>query len=175
MARNPFFTQTLDEMEALHSKKNHDYAEDSNPFSNFEYAAAHAGITVEQVFDVMLGIKQARLRQLTAKDARNESKRDTLLDRAVYATIALAYDDWVADGKPLVGEQVDQPTLFDEHPEVPTPAEFSRTLANIDTLLEGATEFGRATLNPKRRVRDEDDFPPPNPVIDAADFRTEGD
>lgn len=108
MSRNPYFVKALDEMQEIHDRKNADYAHESNPFSNFEHAAAASGIPAIQVFDVLLGVKQARLSELSDKGRtpNNESIRDTLLDRAVYATIALAYFDWVQDGRPAIGEQV---------------------------------------------------------------------
>lgn len=73
--------------------KAHDYAEDDNPFSNFEYAAAMAGITVEQVFVVLIAIKTARLGQLVGndKEPNNESIDDTLLDSMNYPGLMRAY------------------------------------------------------------------------------------
>jgi hypothetical protein len=74
----------LDEMRALHDRKSHDYAEDGNPYSNFEFAAQLAeGFTgVDAVFAVLMGIKLARLRELTAKGKtpNNESIEDTRRD-----------------------------------------------------------------------------------------------
>jgi hypothetical protein len=95
MADNPHFTRLLAEMAALHQRKNHDYASDANPFSNFEFAATHAGLPVLAVFDVMLGIKQARLNELlsTGKTPANESVRDNLLDHAMYSALRVACYD----------------------------------------------------------------------------------
>jgi hypothetical protein len=163
MAENLGFIRVLDEMEALHSKKNADYATADDPYSNFEHAAKAAGMTVMQVFDVLLGVKQARLVELTAggKVPNNESIRDTLLDRAVYAAIAVAY--------------------YDKTHEV-DPAEYARksdlevTLTNIDAMIAknpAPWPHMSAVLNPRRYIVDMDTFPPPNPVVDAADFRTE--
>jgi hypothetical protein len=94
--RNPYFNDTLATMAQLHDRKNHDYAEDDNPFSNFEMAASYASVPVQKVFDVLLGVKQARIDELTAKIAngdppRNESLEDSRLDRAVYAALSVAY------------------------------------------------------------------------------------
>lgn len=149
MADNPQFNAVLGEMADLHDRKNHDYAEDNNPYSNFEYAAAHAGVTVQQVFDVMLGIKQARLRQLTVKDAINESIRDSMIDRAVYAALAVAYyDAQAAQGTP------------------PQPSLFAGTLEKVTALAT------RATLNPNRNLYC---VPAPPDHIEGAEFRSEGD
>lgn len=91
MAKNPTYTALLREMEALHEKKNHDYATDGNPYSNFEYAAqVSAGFTdpVDRVFATLIGVKLARLQELTkGKVPNNESINDTYLDLANYAAI----------------------------------------------------------------------------------------
>jgi hypothetical protein len=74
MAHNPAFHALLSRMGETHDKKNHDYAEDGNPYSNFEFAAQFAGVSVQQVFDVMIGIKQARLLVLT-QSGKNRTTR----------------------------------------------------------------------------------------------------
>lgn len=91
--RNPKFHKLLERMASTHDKKNEDYATAGNPYSNFEEAAAFAGVTVEQVFDVLIGIKQARLKELTqsGKKPNNESIQDTRLDAAVYAALRASY------------------------------------------------------------------------------------
>ncbi len=83
------FAEALDLVEA----KAHDYAEDDNVFSNFEFAAQVAGVTTEQTFAVLLGVKVARLGQLIGNDkAPNfESIGDTLLDTMNYAGLLKAY------------------------------------------------------------------------------------
>jgi hypothetical protein len=88
------FEDVLYDMLQLHYLKRRDYAGDGHPNQNF-YDTAYqlsstAGLSVEQ----LLATKAARLRVLLpaltegAKPA-NESIEDTLLDRAVYAVIAL--------------------------------------------------------------------------------------
>lgn len=90
--RNPTFSAILDEMERTHDRKNEDYAEDGNPYSNFEGAAAIAGVDPNTVFHALIGIKSERLRQLmTGKTPNNESLEDSILDLAVYATLWLAW------------------------------------------------------------------------------------
>lgn len=93
MPRNPKFNAFAEHALELHDKKNHDYASDNNPYSNFEFAAHYAGITVDQVFDVMIGVKQARLIELTSagKTPNNESIWDTKRDLAVYAMLKASY------------------------------------------------------------------------------------
>src|SRR5262245_56376016 len=83
----------LEKMAAIHEKKAHDYAADSNPYSNFEKAAAFAGVTVDQVFAVLLGIKQARIEELTrsGKEPNNEAIEDSYVDLATYATLRASY------------------------------------------------------------------------------------
>lgn len=85
--------KTLEEMGDLLRSKNHDYASDSNQFSNFEHAATVAGVTVEQVFLVMMGVKTARLIELTTsgKTPNNEAVQDTRIDLANYAALNAAY------------------------------------------------------------------------------------
>ena len=93
MAHNPKFHALLASMGDTHDAKNADYAEDGNPYSNFEFAAAFAGVTVEQVFDVLIGVKQARLLNLTrpGKEPKHESIADTRLDQAVYVALKASY------------------------------------------------------------------------------------
>lgn len=92
--RNPAFNALLDEMKEIHERKNSDYAQDGSPYSNFEFAAQTAGVTVDQVFRVLIGVKLARLNVLTAsgKEPNNESIQDTRKDLAVYAALQAAYE-----------------------------------------------------------------------------------
>ena len=92
--RNPRFEKLLEKVLKLHNSKNTDYAEEGNPYSNFEFAAQFAGITVPEGFDYLIGVKQARLvnLRLSEKDPCHESIQDSLLDRAVYACLAASYD-----------------------------------------------------------------------------------
>lgn len=90
--RNPEFEDILKEMLEIHNKKSHDYAMDTNVYSNFEFAASTAGVKVIQTFLVLIGVKLARLGQLIAgKEPKNESLSDTLLDLCTYCVIMYAY------------------------------------------------------------------------------------
>jgi hypothetical protein len=88
---NPRVKMLLHELDELHDRKNNDYAQDENPYSNFEEAAQFAaGFTgVDAVFAVLIGIKMARLRELTrsAKTPNNESIADTRKDLAMYGVL----------------------------------------------------------------------------------------
>lgn len=78
----------------LHDKKKADYAESNNQFSNFEFAALYAGITVNQNFDSIIGTKIARLLNLkkSGKIPNNESIEDTEIDLANYFIIKKAWN-----------------------------------------------------------------------------------
>lgn len=93
--RNPKFESLLDEMRALHARKNADYASDEDPLSNFTEAAAVAqGFSgVDAVFAALIGVKLARLRELTraGKTPNNESIADTRTDLAMYAALWATY------------------------------------------------------------------------------------
>lgn len=72
----------------MHDRKNADYANDSDPYSNFAFAADFATIPKLQVYLTLIGIKAARLIELAkGKEPKNESLNDTLLDLAVYAAL----------------------------------------------------------------------------------------
>lgn len=89
-----FFDAISSEITALHERKAQDYASQGE-FANFEASAQQAGVTPAQAIEVMIGTKTARLRSLERSGGTPnfESVRDTLLDRAVYCMIALAYHD----------------------------------------------------------------------------------
>lgn len=91
--KNERFHRLLAVMAKTHDKKNEDYAEAENPYSNFEFAARFAGVTVEQVFDVLIGVKQARLLVLTnaTRPPNHESLEDSRKDQAVYTALKAAY------------------------------------------------------------------------------------
>lgn len=90
-SRNEDYNEVIRELIALHDKKSHDYANKDNPFSNFEFAAQYAGVTVGQVFDVLIGIKIARKMELNNKDPLNESRADTEQDMTNYHLIKMSW------------------------------------------------------------------------------------
>ncbi len=95
MADNPKFNMLLDEMRKLHAVKNHDYARDDDPMSNFTFAAQVAdGFNgTDATFATMIGIKLARLKELRGKgkSPNNESANDSLRDLAMYAALWAAH------------------------------------------------------------------------------------
>jgi predicted peroxiredoxin len=93
VANNPKFQKVLEKLTVLHNKKSNDYAQNNDYYSNFKFAAFVAGVTVDQVFRVMLGIKLARLKELKSGKTPNfESIQDTILDLANYGCIYASYD-----------------------------------------------------------------------------------
>lgn len=84
--------RVFDEMQEIVESKAHDYAKAENVFSNFEFAADVAGVSVVQEFMVMIGTKVARLREIGGgKAPNNESFEDSLLDLANYAALCVAW------------------------------------------------------------------------------------
>ncbi|HEY5267764.1 MAG TPA: hypothetical protein VII94_01365 [Candidatus Saccharimonadales bacterium] len=92
MGRNPKFDSILETMRALHDRKNHDYAQDSNPYSNFEATAATADVPMDKVFLIQIANKIARLNELAkGKTPNNESVNDSRIDLAVYSALYASY------------------------------------------------------------------------------------
>lgn len=93
--RIPEFIQLLDDSRAIHLKKNQDYAQENNPFSNFERSAiimSWFDDPVDKAFVNLIGTKLARLAELrNGKTAKNESIYDTLLDLGTYCFLWGAY------------------------------------------------------------------------------------
>ncbi len=105
IADHPVFA-VFDRMRATVESKANDYADDDNVYSNFENAAQIAGISVDQVFMVLIGIKVERLRQLMAGTVPNhESIDDTRIDLSNYAAL---WQGWVEQERKyeLLGEIV---------------------------------------------------------------------
>lgn len=97
---NSTFHQLMQDAIELHDAKSHDYASDSDKYSNFKRAAVLVSWfkdPVDQVFACMIGIKLARLAELrNGKEPKNESRRDTSLDLVNYAGL---WGGWI-DEKP---------------------------------------------------------------------------
>lgn len=92
------FESVLIKMVQTSRRKRADYAgdgADDNPWQNFYDSAYQLGETAGLSVEQLIATKQARLRVLLRKywdngsGAQNEPIDDTLLDRAVYAVIAL--------------------------------------------------------------------------------------
>lgn len=86
---HPRFYTLLDEMADTHSRKNHDYAEQSDPLSNFREVAEATNLNPFQVLHVFVATKCSRIKQLTKKAnlVVGESIKDSLLDLAVYCLL----------------------------------------------------------------------------------------
>ena len=82
----------LEDMRETVASKAHDYADDADVYSNFTGSAKLANVSTETVFQVLIGIKVERLRQLTSgKEPNHEGIEDTLLDLANYAALWLGF------------------------------------------------------------------------------------
>jgi hypothetical protein len=79
----------LDRCLDIMAKKNHDYSDSADVFSNFEDSADIAHVTPAQVALIQIGNKISRLSQLVGegKEPLNESAEDTLVDLINYALI----------------------------------------------------------------------------------------
>lgn len=129
MARNPVFNEILDKMKRVHDKKNEDYADSSNPYSNFENTAKLTGLTVGQVFHVMISIKVERLRQLASGKTPNfESMEDTILDMANYCALWLS---WIKleEGRHVDTYDRGEPRFEVSFDPAPTPGEMAAEAA----------------------------------------------
>lgn len=87
---HPRFYELLSQIAELHSKKNSNYAEDSDPLSNLRECekigvSAHIGVAIR------LTDKFSRYIQLLKgkKDLVGESMFDTLLDISVYSLLSI--------------------------------------------------------------------------------------
>ncbi|MBP7134227.1 DUF1599 domain-containing protein [Patescibacteria group bacterium] len=81
--------QVLNRCLQLLASKNHDYSESQDAFANFKVAAHIAGIPTEQTLLTLLGMKFARLHQLTGKNKtpKHEAVEDTLMDIINYTLL----------------------------------------------------------------------------------------
>ena len=96
MSRIPEFIEALEKMRKVHEKKNEDYAEESNPFSNFdcsEYGLKLFSNPRDGSFAWPIFTKLARLSVLlnSSKSPNHESIEDTFIDIANYLLL------WRAD------------------------------------------------------------------------------
>lgn len=95
---NPKYDHLVKTIREIHDAKSHDYAQESNKYSNFEYAAMISerfSDPIDRVFATQIGIKMARLAELTSagKKPKNETVQDTRRDLANYAMIWASYTE----------------------------------------------------------------------------------
>jgi len=86
------FELVIAEMLELYRRKQRDYAGNGDAFSNFRRSADQVQAAPVLSTEVLIATKQARLRELMwtlDREPMNESIDDTLIDRAVYAVIAI--------------------------------------------------------------------------------------
>lgn len=84
------FTKVLEEIQAMHDKKQADYGSDSDPFANIR-ASELFGMPAWLGAILRANDKISRIQAFSRKgELVNESVEDSLLDLAVYAVIALA-------------------------------------------------------------------------------------
>lgn len=83
----------LQRMRKVFASKNADYADDRDWKSNFVDVAEQLGFDHATAAEVLIAVKQARLKSLrvNGRTPANEAVEDTILDRAVYSLIALAF------------------------------------------------------------------------------------
>ena len=93
-------TQALEEIKIILTRKSEDYSTNSWDDA-FVEAARQTNSTSLDVAETMLAVKQARLIALRSdgREPANESIRDSLVDRAGYAILALALHDQETKGK----------------------------------------------------------------------------
>lgn len=96
MSRIPEFLEALEIMKGVHIKKNKDYADSNNPFSNFdvsEYCISLFKSNRDKTFVWPIATKLARLSTLlnSNKIPNNESIEDSFIDIANYVLL------WRAD------------------------------------------------------------------------------
>lgn len=95
LSGHPRFYELIKTIVSLHSSKNHDYAQESNPLSNF-YDCERAGIPAYDGILTRLSDKFARVMNLRKKEkasqtraVNDESVVDTHMDAAVYHLLAI--------------------------------------------------------------------------------------
>ena len=103
MSKIPDFIESLEKMKKVHILKNEDYADPTNPFSNFdvsEYCISLYQNNRDKTFVWPIATKLARLATLLNSKAKpnNESIEDTMIDIANYVLL------WKADLKNRVKE-----------------------------------------------------------------------
>jgi hypothetical protein len=88
------FERVLSELLRTHDLKQEDYGQDSDPWANLR-AGEPYGVPAWVHASIMADHKSNRIHSFVQKGRlENESVRDSLLDRAVYAAAALAlYDE----------------------------------------------------------------------------------
>jgi len=85
------YYELLKEMTAIHNSKRHDYADDEDIFQNFR-TSEMMGLPAWKGVCIRIGDKFSRIMGFAKKEkleVKDESIKDTLIDMANYAIIAL--------------------------------------------------------------------------------------
>ena len=89
MSTTPAFAQILEELQALHDKKNQDYGTEEDPLANVR-ASEDFGIPAWTGAMIRANDKVTRIKTFCKKGVlANESLEDSLLDLATYTVIAI--------------------------------------------------------------------------------------
>ena len=91
MSQSERFYELLENMKAVHDAKRHDYASTEDVFANFRHCEI-AGIPAWKGVAVRISDKFSRIMGFARKErleVKDESIKDTLVDMANYALIAL--------------------------------------------------------------------------------------
>lgn len=90
MAHNPKYDAIVDELRALTSSKNDDYATEADPFANFRECEAF-GVPASTGILIRMSDKWSRIKQLAnGKVPRHESFADSVRDLVNYGILYLA-------------------------------------------------------------------------------------
>lgn len=110
MSRNPAYDRTLEELSEVHDSKNEDYATIEDPFLNLRSSEDY-GIPAWVGTQIRHDDKTRRIQEFVKKGRlNNESVRDSLVDQANYAILALAlYDQAFVSGDETRGVSFDDP------------------------------------------------------------------
>lgn len=112
------FYELLMRCGSIHSKKNRDYTS-IHPLENFFRVAMTVGISPEDVVEVFVATKSARIKSLHEQGAEpeNESLLDSYIDRAVYSLLGAAIHEMSGEEQAKLCEHIATEDLFVEEGE----------------------------------------------------------
>jgi len=119
------FSEVLAEMQAMHDRKSQDYGVQADPFANVR-ASEDFGIPGWLGTVVRLNDKITRIKSFAKNGSlANESLRDSLIDIAVYAAIAVALYDEATPKRDLAQLNEDEDKRFAQYVENLKALDFS--------------------------------------------------
>lgn len=129
MANSADFKQALDEMWALHQKKNQDYGAKNDPYRNVR-GGADWGVDPWVSAQIRLGDKTKRLQKYAQTgELTNENAEDSLLDQAVYSVISLVL--WREQHKEKRNQKSFSPVTGTEVVTFDSTEDFAKYLASL--------------------------------------------